>query len=109
MSKKCQSCHSGMPTFNKEQCQKMCQELDGWSYNIEKNCISKTFQFKGFYQTMSLVNAIAWIAQQQGHHPDMQVSYGQVIVEFTTHEAGGVSENDFISAKEVEALFKEES
>jgi 4a-hydroxytetrahydrobiopterin dehydratase len=54
---------------------------------------------------MSFVNAVAWVANREDHHPDMEVSYGHCIVRFSTHAVGGLSPNDFICAARVDALF----
>ena len=100
----CSACHAGMPILSAEQIQQSLAEVSGWEYNTEKNCISRTFEFKGFYKTMAMTNAIAWIAHAEKHHPDMQVSYNRLTVTYQTHEAGGVTENDIICAKLVNAL-----
>jgi len=79
-------------------------QLDGWSQH--GHIIVKTFDFKNYYQTMAFVNAVAWLSHREDHHPDLSVSYGKCRVEYTTHAAGGLSENDFICAAKVDALFK---
>ena len=66
--------------------------------------ILKEVDFKGFYKTMGFVNAVAWIANQELHHPDLQVSYNKCIVTFTTHAVEGLTENDFICAAKVDKL-----
>ena len=66
--------------------------------------IEKTFRFKNFHETMAFVNALAYIAHREDHHPDLAVGYGQCTVRFNTHDVGGLSDNDFICAAKVEAL-----
>jgi 4a-hydroxytetrahydrobiopterin dehydratase len=66
--------------------------------------LSKTFRFADYYQTMAFVNALAWIAHQEDHHPDLSVHYNRVVVHFSTHDAGGLTLNDFICAAKTEAL-----
>ena len=66
--------------------------------------LSKTFTLKDFHQTMGFVNAVAWIANQQDHHPDMAVGYRQCTLRWSTHSVGGLSINDFICAARVDAL-----
>ena len=68
--------------------------------------ISKTYTFKNYYQTIAFVNAIAWVSHREDHHPDLAVSYNTCRVDYSTHSAGGLSENDFICAALVDALFK---
>lgn len=104
MTEHCESCHFGMPLLSDAELATQLKELSNWAHNTEKKLIEKTFQFKGYYQVMAFVNALAWIAHQQKHHPDLRVSYNQVTVEYTTHEAGGVTKNDLICARLVERL-----
>ncbi|SMC22204.1 pterin-4-alpha-carbinolamine dehydratase [Andreprevotia lacus DSM 23236] len=66
--------------------------------------LEKTFRFKDFYQTMAFVNAVAYIANQQDHHPDLEVTYSRCRVVWSTHSAGGLSRNDFICAARIDAL-----
>jgi len=82
----------------------MLYELDGWMPNDEGSRIQRSFHFKDFYQTMAFINAVAWVAQQQDHHPDMQVSYNHCQIHYTTHSIGGVTENDLICAAKINSL-----
>ena len=102
--KKCQACEGGVDPLPKDQVDTLLSQVDGWVVNDAGTVITKTFQFKGFYKAMSLVNAIAWIANQELHHPDMEVSFDRVTVHFTTHAINGLSENDFICAAKIDAL-----
>ena len=67
--------------------------------------ISKEFSFKNYYQTIAFVNAVAWMTHREDHHPDLAVSYNTCRVSYSTHAIGGLSENDFICAAKVDALF----
>jgi 4a-hydroxytetrahydrobiopterin dehydratase len=78
--------------------------LPGWSLAEDGKSIVKDYAFKNFYRTMAFVNAIAWIANDQDHHPDMEVGYGHCKVRYNTHDVGGLSRNDFICAARVEGL-----
>ena len=69
-----------------------------------RGVIAKTWSFPNYHETLAFVNAVAWIAHRQDHHPDMTVSYGRCRVEFSTHSIGGISENDLICAAKIEAL-----
>ncbi len=69
--------------------------------------IYRLFKFKNYYETIAFVNAVAWIANQEDHHPDMDVSYNRCLVRYTTHAIGGLSENDFICAAKINALITE--
>jgi 4a-hydroxytetrahydrobiopterin dehydratase len=69
-----------------------------------QHTIKRSFQFKGYRHAMMFANAVAWIADHQDHHPDMSISYSQVEVSFTTHDLGGLTQNDFICASEIDRL-----
>jgi 4a-hydroxytetrahydrobiopterin dehydratase len=81
------------------------KSLPGWE-NLSGKSIARTFTFKNYYETMAFVNAIAFIAHRQDHHPDLQVGYNKCRVEYSSHEAGGLSEKDFAAARAVEGLFQ---
>jgi 4a-hydroxytetrahydrobiopterin dehydratase len=76
--------------------------LTGWEHSDKR--LTKTFKFANYYETMAFVNAVAYIAHRQDHHPDLSVHYNRVVVVFSTHEAGGVTLNDCICAAKVETL-----
>lgn len=101
---RCVACEGGVPALTEAETAKYLQEVDGWKVSEDHKSIHRRFQFKGFYKTMAFVNAIAWIANQEGHHPDMEVGYNYCQVKFTTHAIDGLSKNDFICAAKVNAL-----
>jgi 4a-hydroxytetrahydrobiopterin dehydratase len=76
-----------------------------WSVDLDSGRISRELRFADYYQTMAFVNAVAWIAHQQDHHPDMEVHFNRCVVHFSTHAVGGLSRNDFICAARIDALF----
>ena len=80
------------------------KHLEGWIFNPEKNCLEKEFNFKSYLKNISFVNAIAWIANKENHHPEMEVSYGKCIVRITTHDENGVGEKDFKLAQKINGL-----
>jgi len=75
-----------------------------WSLSEDGRIIQRSFRFKNYYQTIAFVNALAWIAHHQDHHPDLEVGYNRCVVHFSTHSVGGLSENDFICAASIDAL-----
>src|SRR5689334_3658801 len=77
-------------------------QVSGWHLN--QGAIEKTFAFKNYHETIAFVNALAWIAHTEDHHPALAVSYDRCVVRFDTHSVGGVSINDFICAAKVDAL-----
>ena len=66
--------------------------------------IEKTYTFDNYYETISFVNAVAFVANAQDHHPDLAVHYNRCVVRFTTHDVKGLSETDFECAAQVDAL-----
>lgn len=99
----CTPCEGGTPPLRQEEVDRRLAGLEGWG-RIDGSGISKLFQFKNFSQTMAFVNAVAWIAQRENHHPDLRVGYNTCRVSYTTHAIGGISENDLICAAKVDAL-----
>ena len=81
------------------------ESLPNWE-NLAGKAIARTFKFNNYYETMAFVNALAFIAHRQDHHPDLQVGYNKCRVEYSTHAAGGLSEKDFAAARAVNELVK---
>lgn len=74
----------------------------GW--RLMDGALEKSFSFKNYYETMSFVNAVAFIAHTEDHHPDLAVSYSHCTVRFNTHDVNGISISDFFCASKVDAL-----
>lgn len=74
----------------------------GW--RLIDGALEKTFKFKNFYETMGFVNAVAFIANAEDHHPDLSVSFSKCTVRFNTHDVNGISVSDFFCASKVDAL-----
>lgn len=74
----------------------------GW--RLIDDAIEKTFSFKNYYETIAFVNAIAFIANAENHHPDLTVLYSKCTVRFNTHDVKGISVSDFFCASKVDAL-----
>ena len=79
-------------------------QLPGWELVENGHALTRTFNFKDYYRTMSFVNALAHVANAEDHHPDLSVHYDRCVVRFSTHDVGGLSENDFICAAKADAL-----
>ena len=102
--KKCVPCEGNVLPFIKDEAEKLLKELDGWSLIDDAHLLAKSFKFKNFVETMKFVNEVARIAEEEGHHPDLTVSYGSVTVELMTHAIGGLSENDFILGAKIDKI-----
>lgn len=81
----------------------MLTNVRGWDYR--DGVITKTYSFPNYWQTMAFVNAAAWIAHREDHHPEITVGYNACRVDYSTHDVEGISENDFICAAKLDALF----
>lgn len=75
-------------------------------WKLENNSIQREYRFHDFHETMAFVNALAWIAHQSNHHPDLEVGYNYCRIRFTTHDAGSVTEKDLLAAQQVNELLK---
>lgn len=77
---------------------------EGWRQVDDGLAIEKTFRFADYHRTMAFVNALAFIAHAEDHHPDLGVHYDRCVVRYSTHDVGGLSINDFVCAAKAEAL-----
>jgi 4a-hydroxytetrahydrobiopterin dehydratase len=80
--------------------------LDGWKLTGDDAsvAIEKTFTFANYFETIAFVNALAWVAHRQDHHPDLSVHYDRCVVRFNTHDVSGISSTDFDCAAQADAL-----
>ena len=98
-------CQRETTRLDSEAAKLLTREIDAdWSLSADNGSMQRSFRFKNYYQTISFVNALAWIAHQQDHHPDLEVGYNRCLVRYSTHSVGGLSENDFICAARIDAL-----
>jgi 4a-hydroxytetrahydrobiopterin dehydratase len=102
--KKCKPCEGGVRPMNHEEITDKLKQVEDWEYAGGR--IGKSFKFKDHYETIAFVNAVAWISNREGHHPDLEVGYDTCNVYYSTHAIGGMSENDFICAAKVDQLLK---
>jgi 4a-hydroxytetrahydrobiopterin dehydratase len=101
-SKKCVPCEAGTPPLTPEQATGYLREVPQW--RIEDNKIVRELKLKDFKEALAFVNQVGEIAEDEGHHPDIHVSYNRVTLKLWTHAIGGLSENDFIVAAKIDAL-----
>ena len=101
---KCKPCEGGVPPLTDVEVKTNLAQLKDWE--VVKGEIVKTYNFKNYYETMAFVNAAAWVSHREDHHPDIEVGYNKCRVRYITHAIGGLSENDFICAAKMDALFE---
>ncbi|MEO8753695.1 MAG: 4a-hydroxytetrahydrobiopterin dehydratase [Casimicrobiaceae bacterium] len=96
-------CRAGAPRLSVDELVAHVAALPGWKNDGDG--IVKEYKFADYHETMGFVNALAWIANREDHHPDLEVGYSRCVVTFSTHDAGGVTLNDVICAAKTERLF----
>jgi 4a-hydroxytetrahydrobiopterin dehydratase len=106
LNKKCSHLDAGLTAG---EIAELLKALDGWALQDER--ISKTFNFKNYYETLAFVNAIAYLIHSEDHHPELTVTYNRCVVKLNTHSVnggrGGISENDFICAAKIDATHRQ--
>lgn len=101
--KKCVPCEGGTPPLADNEIAQLRKEVPRWEVEENKK-IKRSFKFVNFKQTMDFVNQVADIAEEEGHHPDMNVTYGSCDITLWTHAINGLSENDFIIASKIDKI-----
>ncbi|HEX9639224.1 MAG TPA: 4a-hydroxytetrahydrobiopterin dehydratase [Acidobacteriota bacterium] len=96
-SKTCVPCKGGVPPLTRDQYQPLLSQLSGWEV-IDDHHLVKRYTFPDFQSALDFVNQIGAIAEQQGHHPDIELGWGKVGVKIYTHKINGLTESDFILA-----------
>ena len=92
----------GQPAFGADEIRHHLMAAPGWQ--LKDGAIEKRYEFSDYHRTLAFVNALAFIAHAEDHHPELRVSYNRCVVRFDTHSVGGISINDFICAAKVDAL-----
>lgn len=95
----------GQAPMNEVQISAHLARVPGWA--LVDGAIQKTFRFDDYHRTMAFVNALAWIAHREDHHPDLDVGYNRCTVRYRTQAVGGISVNDFICAARADALISD--
>ncbi len=104
-SKTCVPCRGGVPPLKGEELRALEKQVDGWKV-VGEHHIVKTFKFPDFRTALDFVNRVGELAEQQGHHPDILLSWGKVEVTTWTHAINGLTESDFILAAKIDQLRK---
>ena len=103
-SRHCKPCKGGASPMTHYEAQASLKQVEGWELSEDGRMISRRFGFSNFYETMAFINAMAWIANTEDHHPDFSAGYNYCLVNYTSHAIGGLSENDFICAAKLNQL-----
>ncbi|MCF6156408.1 MAG: 4a-hydroxytetrahydrobiopterin dehydratase [Candidatus Brocadia sp.] len=104
-SKKCVPCKGGVPPLKGEALQALQKQVEGWDM-VEEHHLFKTFKFPDFRKALDFVNRVGEIAEQEGHHPVITLTWGKVDIKIYTHKINGLTESDFILAAKIDTISK---
>lgn len=103
-TKKCVACEGGVPPLSPDEVDAYQKKFEAPWEVLSYMKLRKSFTFPDFKTALAFTNKVGEIAEAEGHHPDIQLSWGKVIIELTTHAIKGLSENDFILAAKIDTL-----
>ena len=101
----CVPCRGGVPALKGKDLEAMQRKLPGWEVANEHH-LHKAFTFPDFVQALAFVNRVGDLAEQQGHHPDIVLTWGKVEITIWTHAINGLTESDFILAAKIDQLYQ---
>ena len=104
MQQHCRPLSGSENRLDAHQAETLMALLNGWQLTEHGQALFKIVPFENYHQTMAFVNALAFIAHREDHHPDLGVHYNRCEIRFSTHDVGGLSLNDFICAAKADAL-----
>jgi 4a-hydroxytetrahydrobiopterin dehydratase len=88
-----------------EQAKEHLRKIQGWQLSSDAKEISKRYSFKNFAEALAFVNRLGEVAEASNHHPDLTLGWGYAGVSYTTHDIGGLHENDFAMAEKTDAIY----
>ncbi|MDO8648167.1 MAG: 4a-hydroxytetrahydrobiopterin dehydratase [Candidatus Peregrinibacteria bacterium] len=103
-SEKCLPCEGGVSPLTREDARPLMNDVLGWDLRDDAKEISRTVKRKDFVDALAFVSAVGAIAEEEGHHPDIDIRYSRVTLRLSTHAIKGLSRNDFILAAKINAL-----
>jgi len=101
--KHCVPCRGGVPPLEGEELDKLRVQVKGWEV-VSGHHLAKTYPFPDFKTALEFVNRAGAIAEEEGHHPDLHLSWGKVGIEIWTHKINGLTESDFVLAAKLDAI-----
>jgi 4a-hydroxytetrahydrobiopterin dehydratase len=101
--KECVPCKGGVPPLTLDEQQPLLAELPEWTV-VQGHHLHRLYRFADFAQALAFTNKVGALAEQQGHHPDLHVAWGQVGVEIWTHKINGLTESDFVLAAKIDRI-----
>ena len=99
--KHCVPCRGGVPALKGEALAKLAAQVQGWQV-VDEHHLTKTYTFPDFQSALDFVNRVGAVAEAEGHHPDLYLTWGRVDVKTYTHKINGLTESDFILAAKVD-------
>jgi 4a-hydroxytetrahydrobiopterin dehydratase len=96
-------CAPGAQRLSEGDARQLAAQIPDWK--IQDGALAKTFAFPDFKAALAFVNQAGAVAEQEGHHPDLHLTWGRVDVKLSTHDAGGLTMNDFIMAAKIDRAF----
>lgn len=102
-SRRCEACESGTPPLDERRAKELHLQLDP-AWKLGSDHLVRRFEFKNFRDAFGLAAKVAELAESEGHHPDLLVAWGRLVVTLKTHSVGGLSDNDFIMAAKIDKV-----
>ena len=101
--KECVPFNGGVLPLKGEELEILAEQVDGWDV-VEEHHITKTYKFSNFVKALAFVNRVGGVAEEQGHHPDIFLTWGKVRITMCTHKIDGLTESDFILAAKIDEI-----
>ncbi|MGO8766101.1 MAG: 4a-hydroxytetrahydrobiopterin dehydratase [Limisphaerales bacterium] len=102
--KECKACDGETPVLKGDSLHRFKEQLEGDWQIVEEQRLERQFKFPDFRHALEFTNRVGVLAEEQGHHPDIYLTYGEVRIQIWTHKAGGLTESDFILAARIDDL-----
>ena len=104
--KKCVPCRGGVPPLKGAELDALKKQVRGWEV-VSEHHLKKAYTFPDFQRALDFVNRVGAVAEEQGHHPDIYLTWGKAEITLWTHKIDGLTESDFIMAAKIDRLQRE--